>query len=504
MRIPITTSLSIEQFSSGLATIKQSGTINAIYGQRADGTVYATQRPGVNIYLDCSGAGISDTKGRGIYYWPAASAYYFVNDDTVYKGDYASPLAQTITSGIERVEFFEVGAYLVILDAENNKGWYINSSASTTLVEITDVDFPPKQTPALTITKGGSSLNNTLYVGCTNGEIWNSAVEDPTTWGSADFTTAEVSTDAGVMIFPHSDHIAALGTKSCEFFYDNANATGSPLNVRTDVHHEIGAADFSTAWVEDSTVYFVGQTPSGSLAVYLMSNFAVQKVSGNDFDSMLTTALITDGAKAVGSGFTAGGMAYYVLTIYFETGGIVTPTASYVFGGGWSEWELMHTGIDDFPLIDWTDATETRAGTGMLSNGDLITIVDDFSPVDVTDSSVYIADGYIDVGYYASAGADGVNVSMEIITGQGDSNTMETKFSDRLRVVCTPTDSSQTVTVQWSDEGNNNYNTGRTIDISNPKNKLNRCGSYKFRNYKLTYGGSEKVEIEGIEAEIRL
>ena len=504
MRIPLTTGLTIEAFNSGKVTTKVSGTINAIYGKRADGTVYVTQRPGINIFEDASASAVTDEAGRGVYYWDAVGAKYFVNNDTVYKSSYSAPLAATMTAGIDRVEFFEVGDYLVIIDAENNEGWYITSAASTTLVEITDVDFPPKQTPALSLAKGGAELNGTLYVGCTNGEIWNSAVEDPTTWGSADFTNAEVSPDNGVMIFNHTDHIVAIGTRSTEFFYDNANPTGSPLNARTDVHHEIGAADFNSAWVQTNSMYFVGQTAGGSLGVYLLSNFQVQKISKNDFDSLLTSALITDGAKCVGSGFTAGGRAFYLLTIYFVNGGIVTPSATYVQDstGDWSEFELMHTGIDDCPLIDWTRASTTRAGEGILANGDLVTVGDDLNPIDSVEAQVYVLADYVEPGYISDTTSSGINISMEIVTGQGDSGTLETKFADRLRVVGTPTDASQNITVQWSDEGNNNYNSGRTIDLSNPKNKLNRCGSYKIRNYKLTYAGSEQIECEGIEVSV--
>ena len=502
MRVPVTTQLSVEEFSGGVATRKVSGTINAIYGQRPDGTVFATQRPGINIYEDCSAAGVSDAAGRGVYYWNKASAKYFVNHDTVYKANYGAPLGVTMTAGTERVEFFELGDYLVIIDSENNEGWYIDSAASTTLVAISDVDFPPNQTPALQLTKGGAVIGGILYVGTTNGELWNSGSETPITWGSADFTSAEIQPDDLVMIYLHVDHIAAIGTRSIEFFYNNANPTGSPLNVRTDIAHDIGAVDFDTVWAESNTIYFVGQTRSGSVGVYIMSNFGVSKISSEDMDSMLTSAILQDGISIIGSGFTAGGRAYYLLSIYTIQGGVVSTDVTYVYGDGWGEWELAQTGIDDFPLMGWTSATTNQAGEGMLSNGDLVNVIDSFIPIDTTEATVYVTTGYVTTGYVQDSGGTGDNIYMEIITGQGDSSTLETKFADRLRVVSTPTDASQNITVQWSDEGNNNYNSGRTIDLSNPKNKLNRCGSYKIRNYKLSYEGSEQVEIEGIEVQV--
>jgi hypothetical protein len=178
VKIPLTVNLHIEGFAGGHITRFNSGSTNLVYAQYDDGTWYATQRPGVNQFEDAS-ATVADARGRGAYYWDQVADKYFVNNDTVYKGGYANPVG-TITAGTQRVFMADIGDNLVILDAENNEGWYITSSAPTTVVAISDLDFPPNQTPALSLARGGCVLNGKLYVLTTGGDIYESAVEDPT------------------------------------------------------------------------------------------------------------------------------------------------------------------------------------------------------------------------------------------------------------------------------------------------------------------------------------
>lgn len=502
MRIPVTTSLTIEEFSGGVITVPVSQTKNCIYGRRASGQIFATQRPGINIFEDASGT-VSDIQGRGIIYWDEVDALYFVNNDTVYKSSYGAPLAATMSAGTERVDMFVIGSYLVILDSENNEGWYITSGASTTLVAISDLQFPPNQTPALTLAKGGAVLNKTLYVPTTNGELWNSDTEDPTAWASTDFIEAEINTDGGVMAYLHNEHIAYFGNRSIEFFYDAANTTGSPLNVRQDISYDIGAADRHSAWADADQVFFIGITSSGDAGVYRLTKFALDKISENDLDSLLTTGLTTNNIQLVGSGFSAGGRSFYILTLYYVSAGSISQVASYVYDstGGWSVWELEHSGINDFPLVAWTQGVQTRAGQGILANGDIVTVNDDFNPVDSTEASAYVADGYVADGYVVEIEGTGANINMEIITGSGDFKTRNVKYQSELRLVHTATSTADTITVQWSDNGNNNYNTGRTLDLSNLNSRLTRCGRFRTRNFKLTYNGSNKQEIEAIEGE---
>ena len=504
-RIPVVTSLSIDSFSGGVINVASSLATNAIFNTYADGRVYATQRPSINIFEDAS-ATVADTKGRGIYYWNKASARYFVNDDTVYKGDYSAPLAATLTSGTDKVYFFEIGDYLVILDPQNNQGWYIALATSTTLTEITNVNFPPKQTPALTLAKGGAVINGILHVPATNGEISSCETEDPTAWATLAFISAELKPDNLVFIHEHSNHIAGFGVGTLEFFYDNANTTASPLNVRTDISHNVGTIDHDTIWSNGDDVYFINLNPAGDFNVSVLSNFQLKKISNSDIDTFITSSVITDSLKLIGHGFSTAGRSFYMLTTYYEDGSSnIVPLSSLVLdtsNGVWGTWELMHAGIDDCPVIGWTRSTATRAGDGMLSNGDLITVADDKNPQDSTEAQIYVDADYVLSGYISDTGAAGENIQMGLITGPNDFQTRQYKYADNLKLVAVPESTTQDMTVQWSDEGNDNYNTGRTLDLSNHNNKLTRLGRFRQRNHQLTFAGDQQIEVEAIELDI--
>jgi len=579
MRIPPIATLGIEEFSGGEITVPISRVVNGIFAKRSTGKFYVTQRPSLDINHDAS-VDVTDARGRGIFYWEANSAEFFINDNKVYKGDYntlVNEAAVTVTDidgdgttatataashgyktgdkitiagasdsllngefvitrtndnvftylstssatndsgtavrglgggGTDRVYFFEIGDYLAIIDPEDNTGWYIAVATSTVLHEIVDTDFPGHHSSSgLSLARGGAVLDGTLYVMDTIGSIAGSDLETPVDWDALNFLTAEVEKDGGVALTKHNNHVVALGNRTIEFFYDARNPTGSPLAARQDIVHEVGISDFDTIWSDQNTMFFVAQTKTGGLTVKQMTAMALTDISSGDLDTFLTSAVQTDNKKLVASGFSTGETVFYIITVYHVTGDIV-PLESIVYNtstGTWTQFELMHTGINDCPLINWTVATDTRLSQGILSNGDVITVSDDYSPYDSVNATagVYEADTYEEDVYTAGSPGYGTAISMEIITGETDNETTNTKFMSSLRAAGPKTKTSQTLTVQWSDEDNDSYNTGKTIDTSIPGHRINRLGSYRRRNFKLTYAGTEQYELDALEADVK-
>ena len=576
-RIPVITSIEIEEFAGGVVTVPQALVTNGIFMPRANGEMYVTQRPSINIAIDAS-AVVSDVRGRGIFYWTIKDKLYFVNDNKVYYGDYTAEVVEaavtvsdvtgvagtaTVTTaaphgyktddkitiagttsyngeyviiktgasaftfahaattsepgsatrrlgggGHDRVYFLEIGSYLVILDPEDNAGWYIIDSNPQVLVEITGAGFP-SHINSLALARGGAVLDGTLYVMDTLGTIANSDIEDPTTWDVLGFIEAEVEKDGGVMLAKHNNHLVAFGNRTIEYFYDAANpAPASPLSVRQDVSHEIGMAAFDSVWSSNNELFFVAQARTGSLGVYRMRSFTVEEISPPVLDTLLTSAVNTDGLEFFGSGFTAGNDSYYVLTIY-QLNTDAESLESFVFNSRtstWTRFELMHSGIDDCPIMDFTVANATQLGKGILINGDIVTIADDLAPQDsvLAQGGVFEDDPPVfELGVFTNASPGyGTDISMEIITGQSDHQTINRKFMSSLRLVGPKTSASQTMTVEWSNESNSAYNTFSTIDTSIPGRRIPRLGSYRQRNFKLTYAGSERIELDALEAEV--
>jgi len=498
MRLPVASNLHINAFSGAGITELESGMTNAVAEKRGE-TVYITQRPSIDVFED-AGAHISDARGRGIYYWDTASALYIVNDGTLYKNSQSNSISTSPTAGTQKCKFVEIGTTLVLLDAENDQGFTITSG--DTVTEITDTDFPPKQTPALPLAHGGAVLDKYLFVMTTSGIIHNCDIDAAATWGALDFLEAERENDGGVYLGKHHDNIVAYGVSTIEFFHDTANSAGSPLTRRQDVSYNIGCSSGETVWEEGDRSFFIGVNYSGALGVYTMEQFQVRKVSTSTLDSYLTQAIVKDGYAAVGSGLSAQGHIYYLLTIHTTPSDIV-PDITLVFDdttGIWGEWKTSINDITNFPVVAWTkrQGVIERYGEGILTNGDLITINDDLSPSDTLLASSYIATDYVETGYITESSGSGTAITMKSRLGTMDGGTNLHKYPESIRHVSDITPNAQDLIIRWSNEGNTSFNTGRTLDTSKYQKK-HRLGRFRRRNHELEYSGTDVLRIEALE-----
>jgi len=509
LRIPLTVDLHIEAFSGGVVTRMNSGATNVVFDQYGDGTWYVTQRPGVNQLEDAS-ATTSDARGRGAYFWDTVSQKYIVNNDTVYKSGY-SGTPMTISEGIDRVFIGQCSNYLVIIDTENNEGWLIDSASSTTATKLTVANFaasgafPPNQTPALTLCRGGCVLNGKVYVMTTAGDIYESDVDDPTTWQALSFRNAELEPDNGVYLTKHHENVVAFGTRSLEFFQDAGNPTGSTLNPRLDVSYEVGCIDGDVVWTIGDRLYFVGQDASGSVGVYTLNNFTLEKISGEDLDTFLTSAVTTDMMTVTASGMVSGGREYFVLTLSNEVTDLV-PVSTLVYVSNrkwWGFWDLQIPGVDFFPLMAWMPSTSTRAGEGILINGDLLTMSDDFNPIDAVNPGSVFESGVFEPGVFTAISASGTTIPFTIITGQYDGGSPRRKFMGDLWLNHTPISVAENVSISWADEQNSTYGTAVDIDASDAESRINRMGSFRKRNFKVEGDLSEQIRMESLQGTVR-
>ena len=69
-----------------------------------------------------------------------------------------------------------------------------------------------------------------------NGDIYQSALEDASSWNALDFIGSQIEPDSGVYLAKFQNYIAAFKGWSTEFFYDAANATGSILSPVQNAH----------------------------------------------------------------------------------------------------------------------------------------------------------------------------------------------------------------------------------------------------------------------------
>jgi hypothetical protein len=518
-RLAIATGIDPELSGSGIIT-KGSIAKNIVYNKYVDGKIYATQRPAININGIAS---VTDAPplGRGITYWDSASVYVFVNNDTVYIGGYGGASADKISPGRDPVQLLELQDYLVILDYENNEGWYLEASTPTTVTAISDSDFPANL-PNVSITGGGAVLDGYLFVMDTKGTIYNSDLNDPTSWDATNFIASQREEDAGVFLTKHHDHLVAIGTKSIEFFYDAGNAVGSPIQPRQDISYVTGAVDSKSVFNTGDIVYFVGSEKTGTTAVYKIEQFSLGKISFDSIDTYLSNTRARSQFDFGVAGATVGdhhlvfisALAPSEVTVDEDVIDSWDPQYTLVFDSltqSYVEFETDISTIQGFSVVATTErsAVSERESIVMFYNGDYGVFDLTFNKLDGASSDPdYVEADYIvnQNDYVQNLGQDTTaNIESIILLPETDFGSVTNKFMYRLSVVGTTTANAEDATpimVSWSDDHYRTFSEARELDTGLNRS-LTRGGSFRRRAHMLTYNGTDVIRIEGIEVDLR-
>jgi hypothetical protein len=345
----------------------------------------------------------------------------------------------------------------------------------------------------------------------TEGTIWNSNLGDPTAWTALDFITAERETDRGVFLTKHHDQLVAIGNKSIEFFFNAGNPTGSPLNRRQDISYRTGCIDRKAIFDTGDLITFIGTEQSGTQGLYEIRNFQIRKRSSMAIDESFSNIAISNSNEFILASAFVNDHQFTFITPVVDSGGTAwTSTTTFVFDGAtelWSTFIFNNKVLGGFPIVDVADKEQgtDRSVTFMFRTGDVGEIRPTLEPVDGTDELRYFEqDDYIENqdDYVISVGtASSTNVSISITIPESDMDTIRYKFGHSLWIVGTNIRGGQGVTpisVSWTDDHYNTFNTPRTLDISTQR-RLTRLGNFRRRAHRLEYQGADTLRIEGIE-----
>jgi len=499
VRVPVVTNehISAIDTTSGSSVISEEATsiTNGIIDKYAGDPdrLYVTNRPGAELLQDASAGGGSDV-GRGIHYWGAEDKLIFVNGNKVYETNYATPISGTTSFSIDRVYFAEytgasLGNYLFIIEPVGSRGYYLDSGDNPLVLrsmlnsgntvgsgDAYDFNFFPTILEGYgPMADGAVELDQYLFVASKDGKIYNSAVGNYLDWSTESFTTAERKNDDLLAIALSKDHLVAMGFISTEFFYDAANATGSPLANRTDIFYSNGIANGQAFWIDGDDIYMVGTKPSGDFELYIIHNFELNPVSTSTINTMLQSSSAFSLETFVLSGFSLGGHTYAVAT-FFDGATIVQSFVYDKYSDAWYLWDDVPDTGPGFPIIDSTSRTSSTVNIGIQfigSNGDIIGMTDQITSTTAT-------------------------FAAEIIIGNLEFGTTDRKFMSCLKYIGNVHDTSPILLgVQWSDDDGATWSTLINIDIALGE-QLNRLGSFERRKFKFTLPSS-RIRMEGVE-----
>lgn len=238
-----------------------------------------------------------------------------------------------------------------------------------TNTQVTDADYPP-----ITV-RGMPTLDDYAFVMDPDGNIYNSAEGDFSSWAAADFIAAQFENDGGVALTKIGGNIVALGSYTTEQFFNAGNAVGSPLAPVQATPLAIGCAAADTMQSLEDTVYFVAQSRANQQSVLpqkfvarLVGN-AYEKVSQSDHDRIIARS---DPAQMSALISKQGGHSFYILRLLDQGISLVLDTEQ----GRWYVWTARdQDATATMSAVPYASGTATRTGapTAIL-DGDYVTV----------------------------------------------------------------------------------------------------------------------------------
>ena len=169
-------------------------------------------------------------------------------------------------------------------DLTLSKGYYATSGsgvfAAASLTEITDTDFPPKQTPGLITLGRFVWLNSLMFIPSIDGRIWNSATNDISTWNGG-VIAAQAYPDQIIGLARYKHHIVAFGRNSIEFFNDvgaDSDIT-SPLASTQQAFIKFGAKSPRMIRNMNDVLYWVGYGSDNAIGLWMLDGYTPVKLS---------------------------------------------------------------------------------------------------------------------------------------------------------------------------------------------------------------------------------
>lgn len=307
-------------------------------------------------------------------------------------------------------------------------------------------------------------LDGYTFVMGSNRQINNSGIDDPTTWNSLDFITAEIEPGTGIAIAKHLNYVTAFTDRSVEFFYDAANSTGSPLLPFSGNVIKFGCAyGWSVAGV-DGITFWVAQSRSGGLFVAQLTDLHPTPVSNAQVELLLENTAWTQ-QQVTAFAFRTSGHIYYMLTL----GAFIT----LIYDAStqlWYEWYTPGNSI------------MSASGQTLLNN----------TPV-IQDTS-----GQLHTISAESSTDNGSVIVSDLYTPIFDGGTTRIKRLGLLELVGDKQPSS-TVNINWSDDDYTTWTTPLPVDMSVERSTLRQLGSFRRRSFHLNHASATPLWIEHAE-----
>jgi len=345
--------------------------------------------------------------------------------------------------------------------------------------------FPQLSTGGLV--PGVAYLDTYTVVGQPNGQIYTSAVNDPTSWYALDYLTCEIEPNTLVGLAKQLNYVVAFGQWSTIPFYDAASSalgTGSPLAPANSYSFEIGCANGESIAQMEMSVVWVGQSKNTGPAVYMLQGLSPTKVSTAYIERILSNSNLVTVSSFT---FKYNGHMFYVLTLEDLNVTIVYDVGEKV----WTQWTMWAIG----------DATSGVTGiygeqyfrpsyyAGTYGATSIYYFLDD------DNGTVYTMSDY----NYTDAGAP---IYYRAVTDITDSGTTKRKFYTRVEIVGDKVPA--VMKIRHTDDDYNTWSPYRQVDLSKPRPQLYQAGQARRRAWEFLCTDAQPLRLDSAEIDFHI
>ena len=335
--------------------------------------------------------------------------------------------------------------------------------------------------PSGPLVSGAVFLDNYVFVGTATNRIYNSNLGDPTSWNALNYLSFEQTTDTLVGIVKHLNYLVAMGKSSMQFFYDNANATGSPLSVSQSYTSEIGCASGDSIVSTTNTVLWVGSTKTHGRSVYLMDGVSPVKISTDSVDKHLEA---DDMSKVTAYCYKFNGHTLYILTLHNTNQTLVFDIDQKM----WYTWTQYAQASNDQPNPgNWVESYFRPSFYAEVNS--LPYVLDDDT------ANLY----YFDVNTYQD---NGQPIYCRTVTDIIDSGVTKRKFYGRLEIIGDKV--AGTLQVRHSGDDYNTWSAYRSVNLNAARSQIYLSGSDRRRAWEFLVTSNVPLRLDSAEIDFRI
>lgn len=354
----------------------------------------------------------------------------------------------------------------LFITSENNRGYYYTNGGS--LTEITDTDFPPKQTPARTITGNFVHFDGFSGIMCTDGTFWHNNIGAPATWTSTANISAQDQPDAGVAAIRKGSYIILFGKASYEPHINTGNTAGAVLSRVTGASRRVGLINQYSLVNFQDTVAWIGV--QDGVAVFMMDGLEPVRISTFPIEVLLRQ--------------NANNCRLHVITSHSRPRLMLslddpsTCTTGFVYDQDLKIWTRVNFGSAKF----------RQFSTHQLMNG---TVYGCFFVGTNSTGFLYFNNG------------EGIG-TVTAQTAPIDFGTGKRKFLNAVRLIG-ESYVVNTVTLKYSDDGGVTFGGDRTLELGRITSKqimpeVKRLGMFTRRQFQLSWNNSTAGALTRIDA----